>query len=324
VSTNGKVVAYIAEDATHAEDIWVAGYNLQNPRRLTHINPRLDSYVLGKARLLSYKGDDGTPLQAALLLPSDYQEGKRYPTIVRVYGGSHGSENLNEFGLMGSGVENMQILATRGYAVLFPDMPLHLGTPMVDVAKTVIPAVNKLLALGIGDPDRIGVMGHSYGGYSTLALLVQTTLFRAAVDSAGFGDLFSEYSSMRPDGSVFGMGWAEEGQGRMGGTPWQFRQRFLDNSPIFYLNRVETPLLIVHGVLDVTVSPTLADEVFVDLRRLGKKVVYARYDGEDHWEGTWGHPNAVDYLNRVIEWFDQEMAPRESGGKPPRGLAVSP
>jgi dipeptidyl aminopeptidase/acylaminoacyl peptidase len=86
----------------------------------------------------------------------------------------------------------------------------------------------------------------------------------------------------------------------MGGTPWQFRDRYLENSPTFHLDRVETPLLIVQGGIDNTVPPFLADEVFVGLRRLGKKVVYAKYAGEDHWEGIWDHANAVDYLNRVI------------------------
>jgi dipeptidyl aminopeptidase/acylaminoacyl peptidase len=264
--------------------------------------------------VIDYRSSDGVPLHGALLLPSDYQEGKRYPLVVHVYGGSMGSNNVNRFGLSGTGVENKQLLATRGYAVLFPDTPLHPGTPMVDLAKTVIPAVNKVVELGIADPDRIGVMGHSYGGYSTLALIVQSKLFRAAIDSAGIGNLFTMYGSMRADGSGSAVGWSEEGQGSMGGPPWQFRDRYLENSPTFYLDQVVTPLLIVQGGIDSTVHSFLADEVFVCLRRLGKKVVYALYAGEDHWEGTWGHANAVDYLNRMIAWFDQEMAPR-SGKK---------
>jgi dipeptidyl aminopeptidase/acylaminoacyl peptidase len=310
VSADGKTVVYIAGDAQHSPDLWTADINFRSPHRVTQINPQFDAYTFGRSRLIDYRSSDGVPLHGALLLPSDYQEGKRYPLVVYVYGGSFGSNNVNRFGLAGTGVENKQLLATRGYAVLFPDTPLHPGTPMADLAKTVIPAVNKVVELGIADPDRIGVMGHSYGGYSTLALIVQSKLFRAAIDSAGIGNLIAMYGAMGRDGSAWAIGWLEEGQGSMGGTPWQFRDRYLENSPTLYLDRVETPLLIVQGGIDNTVPPFLADEVFVGLRRLEKKVVYAKYAGEDHWEGTWGHANAVDYLNRVIAWFDQEMTPR--------------
>ena len=224
-----------------------------------------------------------------------------------------GSDNVNLFGLASNHLDNMQLLATRGYAVLYPDVPLNLGTPMADIAKTVIPAVNKVIDLGIADPDRIGVMGYSYGGYSTLALVVQTMLFRAAIDGAGPGDLFARYSVLAPNGSAPGIAWAEEGQGRMGGTPWQFRDRYIENSPTFYLDRVETPVLIIQGGMDRAVPSYLSDEVFVGLRRLGKRVVYAKYEGEDHSAILWNYANQTDYCNRVIAWFEQEMAPRDTG-----------
>jgi dipeptidyl aminopeptidase/acylaminoacyl peptidase len=95
----------------------------------------------------------------------------------------------------------------------------------------------------------------------------------------------------------------------MAGTPWQLRDRFFDNSPLFLFDRVTTPVLIVHGGLD---RPEFADEAFVALRRLGKEVTYARYEGEEHWQGAWGQANVVDYWNRVIDWFDSHLgsAPR--------------
>ena len=241
------------------------------------------------------------------MLPVGYEPGKHYPLLVYVYGGAFGSTRVERLGLSGMGVENKQLFATRGYAVLYPDTPLHTATPMVDIAKTVLPAVNKVIELGIADPKRIGVMGHSYGGYSTLALIVQSHIFRAAVSSAGVGDLFTMYGGMAADGEGWAMEWAEQGQGAMGGTPWQQRDRYIENSPMFYLDRVETPLLLVHGGIDSTCPPMLSDQVFVDLRRLKKKVSYAKYANEDHWEGTWGRANKEDYLNRVIAWFGTEL-----------------
>jgi dipeptidyl aminopeptidase/acylaminoacyl peptidase len=93
----------------------------------------------------------------------------------------------------------------------------------------------------------------------------------------------------------------------MRGTPWTVRDRYIANSPVFDFDRVETPLLIVHGSDDDVVAPFLADEVFADLRRLGKEVEYARYEGEDHSPAYWRHANQVDLCNRIIAWFDSHL-----------------
>jgi dipeptidyl aminopeptidase/acylaminoacyl peptidase len=93
----------------------------------------------------------------------------------------------------------------------------------------------------------------------------------------------------------------------MGGNPWDFRARYIENSPIFYLDRVETPLLIIHGSKDDAVPSFLADEVFTGLRRLGKTVTYVRYEGESHWEGSWSYANQIDVLQRVLGWFDRYL-----------------
>lgn len=306
-SRDRKQIAFVSQDAQHPEDIWIASADFKDRRRLTHINPQIENLNFGKSRIVDWRGIDGQPLHGALLLPAGYEEGKRYPLVVNVYGGSYRSNGVYRFGLSGGGVENLQILATRGYAVLLPDTPLRPGSPMHDLLKTVIPGVDRVIDLGIADPDRLGVMGHSYGGYSTLSLIVQTTRFKAAVDSAGPANLISAYGEMDKSGSSGTIGWAETGQGGMVGTPWQFRDRYIENSPIFFLDRVETPLLIVQGELDRTVPPTQAEEVFVGLRRLGKKVTYAKYAGEEHWEGTWSPANVEDYWNRVIGWFDEHL-----------------
>jgi len=313
VSRDGKTLVYVAQDAQHPEDIWVSSPDFQDRHQLTHVNPNVESLAFGKVRIIHWRSTDGSDLSGALLLPANYEDGKRYPLIVDVYGGSLRSDTANRFGLSGAGVENLQILATRGYAVLLPDTPLHKKTPMADLLKTVMPGVDRAVDVGVADGDRLGVMGHSYGGYSTLSLIVQTSRFRAAVDSAGPGDLISDYGAMQKDGSSNSIGWAETGQGGMEGTPWQFRDRYIENSPVFYLDRVETPLLIIQGELDLAVPPWQADQVFVGLRRLGKEVVYAKYAGEEHWEGTWSPANAEDYWNRVIDWFGKHLTASKPG-----------
>ena len=309
VSRDGRLVAYVAQDSQHPEDIWVSGSDFSDRRQITQINSQIGSISFGKSRIIDWRGIDGQQLHGALLLPSNYEEGKRYPLIVDVYGGSFRSSTTYRFGLSGSGVENLQILATRGYAVLLPDTPLRKGTPMQDLLKTVMPGVDRAIDLGIADPERLGVMGHSYGGYSTLSLIVQTTRFKAAVDSAGPADLISFYGDLDKSGAAGGIGWSETGQGGMVGTPWQYRDRYIENSPFFYLDRVETPVLIVQGDMDPIWQQ--ADEVFVALRRLDKEVVYAKYHGEEHWEGTWSLANAQDYWARVLDWFDGHLSNRK-------------
>jgi len=199
--------------------------------------------------------------------------------IVLVYGGQAISNQANRFGgfEIGTPCFNVQLLATRGYAVLMPDAPQKLGTPMLDLAKAILPGVNKVIDMGIADASKLGVMGHSYGGYSTIALITQTARFKAAIEAAGFADLVGTYGEMDSDGTAFGASIGETGQARLGGTPWQVRDRYIENSPFFYLDRIHTPLLILHGSEDSAVAAFLGDELFVALRRLGKSVEYARY-----------------------------------------------
>jgi dipeptidyl aminopeptidase/acylaminoacyl peptidase len=262
---------------------------------------------MGESRLVHWLGDDGQKLKGTLLLPAHYKEGSRYPLIVWVYGGDSGSTHLDTFGVIGPNPLNMQLLATRGFAVLFPDAPQTLGTPMFDLAKTVLPGINEIVNLGIADPDRVGVIGHSYGGYSALSMIAQSKRFAAAIVISGLGDLIANYGGMDGTGSAYGIAIAEHGQGLMEGTPWQFRDRYIENSPFYFLDRVSTPLLIVHGDADVFVPPFLADQVFVGLRRLGREVAYAKYHGEGHDPGFWSYPNQVDYCNRLIDWFERHL-----------------
>lgn len=309
-SSDGRRIVYFAEDAQHSSDLWIAGLDFSAPRRLTNLNPQFERHAMGAATLIDWLSLDGARLHGTLLLPPDYAKDHRYPLIVWVYGGASLSNSVDHFGAAGTGPFNMQLFATRGYAVFLPDAPQQVGTPMVDLEKTVLPGVNKIIELGIADPDRIGVMGRSYGGYSTLALIAQTQRFKAAVDIDGYGSMLGAYGEMNSDGTAFLQSTSEEGQGLMGGTPWEFRDRYIENSPIFYFDRVDTPLLIIHGSDDDAVESFLGDEVFVALRRLGKRVEYAKYAGEGHDPAAWHYSNQVDFSNRVIDWFDKWLRHR--------------
>ena len=316
VLSDGQSVIYVAADSRHPPDLWLASADgLLRPRRISEIARRLGRYSGGLSRSIEWRGLEGDTLHGALVYPAGYRPGTRYPLIVEVYGGTNLSDELNRFGSALDPVDNVQVLASRGYAVLLADSRTWVGTPALELLKTVLPGVDRAVDLGVADPTRLGLMGHSYGGYSTLALIVQSRRFKAAVMRAGFGDLLGMYGHLSDDGISHNLPWAEQGQGSMGGTPWEVPERYLENSPVMYLDRVETPLLIIHGAEDQTVKPFLADEIFVALRRLGKRVDYARYGGEHHWEAGWSVPNQIDYLTRVIAWFDRYVKHAEA--RPP-------
>ncbi|MDB4888804.1 MAG: hypothetical protein JWL61_659 [Gemmatimonadetes bacterium] len=302
----GNTLIRMAEGAQVPEELWVARGpdSVAHPRRLTHLNPKLDGYTYGASRLVEWRTDDGVVVHGVIVLPAGYVEGRKYPLVVRVYGGDYPSRELFWFGGYGVGQDLRQLFATRGYAVLIPDMPLNVGTPMADVEKVILPGVNKLIDLGIADPDRLGVMGSSYGGYTTLALVTQTHRFKAAVSMAGFSNLISKYGMLLRGGAA-GTSNIELGQQRMGVSPWDNLTRYIDNSPFYQFDRVETPILLIHGDADIAVEPARGDESFVALRRLGKTVEYAKYAGEGH--GWWGFTDSVDGVERTIGWFDKYL-----------------
>lgn len=310
-SPDGERVIWTQQDALHPRDMWSSDAEFKHPQRITHNNPGLDEYAFGQTRLISWRTAEGVELHGGLILPSDYHEGQRYPIVVCVYGGVGISGDIHRFSGSGLCDFNLQLLATRGYAVLFADSSIteNGGKPMQEIAQSVLPGIDQAIALGIADPNRIGVMGQSYGGYSTLALIVQSPQFKAAVSIDGMSDLFSSYSVLAPDGMAYGVSWSENGQGNLGGSPWQYRERYLENSPFFYLDRTEAAVLLIHGTADETVQPWLADQTFVGLRRLGREVTYVKYRNGGHASSEWSHADQVDFCNRVIAWYDTHLKP---------------
>jgi dipeptidyl aminopeptidase/acylaminoacyl peptidase len=278
----GKI-AWAAGDQHHLADFWAYDIERHRIRQVSRLNPDVDRYALGDARLISFRSADGKDLRASLLLPPGYRPGTRLPTVVWVYGGENGSDAVNTFGLIGdTPLFNMHILATRGYAVLFPDTPLSKGNPVKDLLGTVMPAVDAAIAQGYSDPTQLAVMGNSFGAYAVLALISHTNRFKAAVVSASVinPDLMASYLEMEPDGSPRWIGYFERGQMNLGGSPWEYRERYLENALIYDFDKITTPLLMAQGGEDGRLLGS--DATFLALRRLGKDVEYRIYDGEDH------------------------------------------
>lgn len=313
VTQGSGTLIYSSQSASRPEDVWALQLNQSKPAPLSNLNPQYNSASMGQVKMIEWKSLRGESLRGTLLLPGKYQEGEKYPLVVWVYGGQMGSDYGNRFGFGWGSTFNPQMWASRGYAVLFPDIPLHPSTPVDDLVSAVIPGVNKTVELGIVDPERLAVMGQSFGGYNTIALLTRTTIFKAAIAmSSATTNLFEGYTSFE-GGIAPWMGYYEEGQGGMKGTPWEFKERYYDNSPIFFLDRVQTPLLLERGSTDLISRNS--GNVFNALRRLNKDVEFLEYDHEEH---VVQQPvNVVDFWNRRIDWVNRYLNAKPAAAAEP-------
>jgi dipeptidyl aminopeptidase/acylaminoacyl peptidase len=300
---------YVASDAGNPKNVWVTDGGFTFVRQVSTANPAIAAAKLGKLKIVEWMSLAGEHLSGGLLLPANYEEGKRYPFLVAVYGGARGATDTNVFGLYinggGGGEFNMQVLASRGFAVLYPEIPIHRErhSPMQDVYEAVIPGIDRVIELGIADPGKVAVMGQSFGGYNTIGLITQTNRFAAAVaTSPAWPNLFEGYATFK-DGVSMNVGFYEETQGDMGCHPWECRDRYLENSPFFFLDRVTTPLLMERGTDDVISVQN--GEIFVGLRRLGKEVTSLEYAHEGHVLDT--PANIVDFWERTLEFLDAHL-----------------
>lgn len=301
--------------------LWVSKPAFEEHRAVLEANEWLCNIAEGEPRRVDYRGLDGQDLKGWLILPVDYEQGRRWPLITWVYPGlvfARSTPPTRAVSITAHHSLNKQLFAARGYAVLLPSMPLERegesGDPYLELAKGVLPAVDKAIELGIADPDRLGVMGQSYGGYGTYGLITQTRRFGAAVALAGFADLISLYGQFDPrlryheyaHERLFQASLAESGQLRMGGPPWQDAQRYVRNSPLLQADRVETPLLIIQGDMDY-VPLQQGEQFFSALYRQGKRARLVRYWGEGH---VFQSPaNIRNMWEEIYGWFDLLLKP---------------
>jgi dipeptidyl aminopeptidase/acylaminoacyl peptidase len=308
----GQVFYAFLESPTTPSDIWRLDVSGAHPQNLSILNDPFNDVSFAEPIWLrtSPRGHS----EGVLLVPNQWHPGVRCPLIVRPYGNQQTSHLLYRFGVNGSGVENMQLLASRGYAVLVPTLPLARGAPLKSIREHVESLVDAAVSQGIADPNRLGVFGHSFGGYAAIGLATESSpVFRSTVVTGPVGlDLFSYYGFMDKLSASFFIGWTEEGQSNVGANPWSDPSRLLLNSPLFQVDRIHGPVLIVVGETDTPRVPQ-SNELYVALRRLGSEAEYRIYQREPHWPGSWSSQNAGDYLNRVISWFDTTVGTAPNG-----------
>ena len=259
------------------------------------MNPQLKEKAVSHTELISYRDTDGKELFGVLFYPANYEEGKKYPLVTEVY------ERYFDNGFNST----LNILTSAGYAVLHPSVNLKTGYPGEAWAKGALSAINKIIEMGVADPDRLGIQGTSYGGYATVLLITQTDRFKAAINNSGKVNMVSFYTQS-PRLGVRNTHAPEKSQDRIGGTMWEYPERYLAHSAVLYAYRINTPLLCITGDQDPNVEAFQSQEIYYALRRLDKKVVWLRYHNGAH-----GGPQTIDerkdMYQRMIAWYDKYL-----------------
>ena len=298
------VYLYTRETHENYPDYYITDRSLDNGQRITEANPQQDNFLWSSGvRLIDYESEQGDKLQAALFLPAKYEEGERYPTIVYIY--EKLSQRLHTYFTPSARGFNKSVYNSRGYAVLMPDITYKVNDPGMSAVWCVLPAIEAAVKTGVIDRSKVGIHGHSWGGYQTSFLITQTDLFTAAVAGAPLTNMISMYSSIYWNTGSANQPIFESSQGRFKGGYWDNIEAYTRNSPIYYAENVKTPLILLHNDKDGAVDWNQGIEYFNTLRRLEKPVVMLQYKGENH--GLRKPINQKDYTMRMREFFDHHL-----------------
>jgi len=285
-------------------DIWVTNSSFRELKRVSNGDAQRAAYTWGTAELVNFKNIDGVALKGLLLKPENFDPKKKYPMIVYIY--ERLSQDLHQFRNPGPGTSiNPTYYVSNGYLVYMPDIVYTIGYPGPSALNCVLPGIQAVVDKGFVNEDAIGIQGHSWGGYQIAYMVTQTNRFKAAAPGALVANMTSAYSGIRWGTGLPRQFQYERSQSRIGGSLWDYPLRYLDNSPIFRADRVETPLLMIHNDEDDAVPWYQGIEYFLALRRLGKPAFMFTYNGEKH--GLRKRINQKDYTRRLQEFFDHYL-----------------
>jgi dipeptidyl aminopeptidase/acylaminoacyl peptidase len=306
---NSDTYIYSRQTYKDCNNYFVTGPALKKGKKISDAYPEQEKFLWSSGvRLVNYKNKQGKKLQGALILPANYQKGKSYPTVVYIY--EKLSQYLNRYTTPSTRGFSRSVYNSSGYAVFMPDIINRVNDPGVSSVECVLPAVEAAIATGVVDPERIGIHGHSWGGYQTAFLITQTDMFRAAVAGAPLTNMISMYSSIYWNVGFANQPLFESGQGRFSEGYWKNMKGYIRNSPVFFAEKVKTPLLLLHNDKDGAVDFNQGIEYFNTLKRLGKEVVMLQYKGENH--GVRKPENRRDYTIRMKQFFDHHLKGKDA------------
>jgi dipeptidyl aminopeptidase/acylaminoacyl peptidase len=314
------VYSYRIADADDSPDLFVGGPELSGAKQMTSTNAFLSNYGWTHSALVDYgvtlPATDGrgarqkVALQGVLQYPANYEAGKKYPMVVYLY--EKLSDGLHNWTAPSErDYYNGAAFTQNGYFYFQPDIVFSPREPGLSVVECVSAAVKKVVDMGIVDASKVGVMGHSWGGFDTMFLSTHTKIFAAAVSGAGISDLVSNYGNHHWSSGIAETDHIETGQQRMVVPLYDDLDAYVRNSAVFAVSTMTTPLLMEAGDADGTVFWHQSVELYNIARRAGKDVVMLVYNGEDH--GLRVKKNQIDYHRRIHAWFDHYLkgAPAE-------------
>jgi dipeptidyl aminopeptidase/acylaminoacyl peptidase len=291
---------WVSQTFEESPNYFAAGPNLSDAKRISNTNPFQANYAWSHSELIDYKNPKGVHLQGALYYPAGYEPGKKYPMIVYLY--EKLSDGLHHYAPPSERTYySPSAITSHGYFLLMPDIVFRPREPGLSVAECVTAAVKKVVAAGNVDEKKIGVIGHSWGGFDTAFLATHTTLFAAAVAGAPITDLISNYGNHHWSSGIAETDHIETGQQRMEVPLYEDLQAYIRNSAVFNVQNMTTPLLIEVGDSDGTVFFHQGVELYNIARRAKKEVVLIEYAGEDH--GLRKKADQIDYQRRIFAWF---------------------
>jgi dipeptidyl aminopeptidase/acylaminoacyl peptidase len=285
-------------------DLSITNGEMKSFQKVTEANPQQAEFFWGTSELMPFRSADGQSLKAAVYKPEGFDPTKNYPVMVYIY--ERLSQNVNTFNEpRPTNSINVPIYVSNGYIVITPDIAYKAGYPGDSAMSCVIPAVQKLIEKGFVDEKRIAIQGHSWGGYQIAYMVTRTNLFRAAAPGAVVANMFSAYNGIRWGPGRPRQFQYERTQSRIGGTPWQMPLRFVENSPLFRADQIQTPILMMHNDADDAVPWYQGIEFYLSLRRLNKEVYMFNYNGEPH--NLRIRANQRHYSARMFEFFEHYL-----------------
>ncbi len=286
-------------------DLYVTSDSWKTDTRLSDVNPQMKDYNWGTAELMSWTTFDGKPTQGIVYKPENFDANKKYPVMIYFY--EKHTDNLYQYfaPAPSRSIINIPFYCSRGYIVFTPDIQYTTGHPGESAYNSIVSGAQELAKNAWVDKDNMAIQGQSWGGYQTAYLVTRTDMFKAAGAGAPVSNMFSAYGGIRWESGMSRQFQYEQTQSRIGATMWEAPELYKENSPIFFVEKVQTPLLIMHNDNDGAVPWYQGIEYFMALRRLGKPVWMLQYNNEAH--NLKERKNCKDLSIRLQQFFDHYL-----------------
>ena len=302
---DAETVVYTKETFNEFPDLLVTDLKFRRSTRISNANPQQDEFLWGTAELYEWTSLDGRRIEGLLYKPENFDSSKKYPMIVNFYEKSSGGLYSHRTPELHRSTVDYHYYTSNGYVIFNPDVYYEDGYPGESAYNCVMPGVTALVDEGFIDPESIGAQGHSWGGYQVAYLATRTDMFAAIESGAPVVNMFSAYGGIRWWTGLNRSFQYEHTQSRIGGSIWEYPLRYFENSPLFTMDKVSTPILIMHNDQDGHVPWYQGIEYFIALRRLQKPVWMLNYTGEPHWPQEL--KNKKDFQIRLAQFFDHYL-----------------